>query len=256
MTPLLREKLKAVGVECFLPDGANIALNTALEAPCSIKWMNIEFGLSMGAFSYAVSGYFFNVTIGRYCSFGEDVQIGRGDHPTSWLSTSPIFYLQQPMFDLGREFPRANDYHKYKPTVPEGVDPTVLKRTIIGHDVYIGHGAFVRPGVTIGHGAVVAAHAVVVKDVPPFAVVAGNPAMIKKFRVAPQLIGPLLQAAWWRFAPWQMEGLDVSQPASILSELRELAETTLPYTPSPITIRDLEAELDAQGGRPRSDGTA
>lgn len=67
--------------------------------------------------------------------------------------------------------------------------------TYIGHDVYIGHGAFIRPGITIGHGAVVAANAVVVKDVPPYAVVAGNPAMVKKFRLPESLIPRMLAVA-------------------------------------------------------------
>ena len=65
----------------------------------------------------------------------------------------------------------------------------MLQQTTIGNDVYIGHGAYIRSGVTIGDGAIVGAHAVVVKDVPPYAVVAGNPATIKKFKVPLQLIG-------------------------------------------------------------------
>ena len=74
------------------------------------------------------------------------------------------------------------------PVLPPGKVPTQLKLTNIGNDVYIGHAAFIRPGVTIGHGAIVAAHAVVVKDVPPYAIVAGNPAVVKKYRFAPEQI--------------------------------------------------------------------
>jgi len=46
----------------------------------------------MGAFSYMVSGYIFATKVGRYCSIGEDVQIGRQNHPLDWLSTSPFTY--------------------------------------------------------------------------------------------------------------------------------------------------------------------
>ena len=67
-------------------------------------------------------------------------------------------------------------------------------------------------GVTIGDGAIVAARSVVAKDVPPYAVVAGNPAVIKKWRVDPEVITPLLRSRWWRFAPWQLQHLDPSQP--------------------------------------------
>src|ERR1700733_4686068 len=54
---------------------------TILEAPCSLKWMKAEYFLEMGAFSSAVSGYYFGVKSGRYTSIGEEVQIGRGSHP-------------------------------------------------------------------------------------------------------------------------------------------------------------------------------
>lgn len=238
VTPELVARLKDAGVECFL-QGGSIPLNTILEPPCSLKWMSAHHGLVLGAFSYAVSGFYFHVSIGRYTSIGEQVQIGRGDHPTSWLSTSPAFYLQEPLFDVGEDFVGAAEFRAFRPRLPDGANPTVLKQTIIGNDVYIGHGAFIRPGVTVGDGAVVGAHAVVVKDVPPYAVVAGNPATIKKFRVAPHLIGPLLHLAWWRFAPWQLAGIDVAQPAHAVRALGERLASLQPYAPATVAVRKL-----------------
>jgi virginiamycin A acetyltransferase len=69
--------------------------------------------------------------------------------------------------------------------------------TIVGHDVWIGHNATIMPGVTIGHGAIVAAESVVSRDVPPYAVVGGNPARIIRMRFEPHVVDTLLAIAWW-----------------------------------------------------------
>lgn len=69
--------------------------------------------------------------------------------------------------------------------------------TIIGNDVWIGEDAKIMCGVTIGDGAIVGAHTVVGKDVPPYAVVVGNPFQIKRFRFPPEIIEKLLKIKWW-----------------------------------------------------------
>jgi virginiamycin A acetyltransferase len=74
--------------------------------------------------------------------------------------------------------------------------------TVVGHDVWIGYQALVLPGVKIGHGAVVAAASVVASDVPPYAVVAGNPARVVKRRYEDDDVERLLRAAWW---DWPIE---------------------------------------------------
>jgi acetyltransferase-like isoleucine patch superfamily enzyme len=239
VSPALKARLRASGVECF--HMRDLPQDTMLEPPCGIKWMQAEYSLRMGAFSYAVNGYYFHVAIGRYTSIGEQVQIGRGDHPTTWLSTSPAFYRGLPLFDVGDEFTGASEFHAYRPSLPRGATPTVLKQTSIGHDVYIGHGAFIRPGITIGNGAVIGAGSVVVKDVAPYTVVAGNPAQFRKFRVPPELISPLLRAAWWRFAPWQLAGIDVTNPRTALEDLERREETLQPYAPRLVCLSELAA---------------
>jgi acetyltransferase-like isoleucine patch superfamily enzyme len=230
LTRELIDRLEQAGLEVLHGPGAGVADDITFEPPCSIKWMHIHHKLVMGAFSYAVRGFYFNVSIGRYTSIGEEVQIGRGDHPTSWVTTSPAFYVPK-LFRVGNEFPQADSYHEYKPTPAPGKPASQLKLTTIGHDVYIGHGAFIRPGVTIGHGAIVAAHAVVVKDVPPYAVVAGNPAVVKKYRIPENLIEPMLAVEWWRFAPWQLQGIDMTEPAVALPVLERLCPKLDPYQP-------------------------
>lgn len=74
--------------------------------------------------------------------------------------------------------------------------------TVVGHDVWLGYSALVLPGVTIGHGAVVAAGSVVARDVPPYAVVAGNPARVVRSRFCEEDVERLLRAAWWN---WPIE---------------------------------------------------
>jgi acetyltransferase-like isoleucine patch superfamily enzyme len=70
---------------------------------------------------------------------------------------------------------------------------------VIGSDVWLGVGALILSGVTVGHGAVVAAGAVVVKDVPPYAIVGGNPARILRMRFEGETVEALLRIAWWNW---------------------------------------------------------
>ena len=70
----------------------------------------------------------------------------------------------------------------------------------IGNDVWIGEGVCILSGVTIGDGAIIGTRTVVSKDVPPYAVVVGNPQMIKKFRFNQEQIDKLRQMEWWN---WQ-----------------------------------------------------
>ncbi len=234
---VLHVELEARGVEVLPRGQAHLALplHTVIEVPASLKWTQFSHSLELGAFSYQVSGFCCAARIGRYSSFGENVQIGRQDHPTDWLSTSPAFYLGDKLFDLKDGFAGAEDYHSYSFS-HQRVPATRAKVTKIGNDVWIGQGAHVRAGVQIGDGAIVAAGAVVAKDVPPYAVVAGNPAVVKKYRFSPELVEALLEARWWRFAPWQLTHLDPSRPRQFLDGLADMALTPA-FKPDVIDLR-------------------
>lgn len=241
LTAGMKDNLRARGVECFLtPGGVNITDDAIFEPPCSIKWMTIENHLSMGAFSYAVSGYFSELTIGRYTSIGEDVQIGRSNHALTWLSTSPFFYVQDKLFSIGTDFDESNAYHGYRPPkAPPGAAPSQLQRTTIGNDVWIGHGAFIRPGVTIGDGAVIGAQAVVTHDIAPYMVVAGNPARIVRARLPPHLIAAFLELKWWRFAPWQLSQIAFWDPEQAARHLLDLTRNAVPFKPDIVSMHQL-----------------
>jgi chloramphenicol O-acetyltransferase type B len=75
--------------------------------------------------------------------------------------------------------------------------PYSVDRIEIGSDVWIGTHAVLLGGITVGHGAIVGAFAVVAKDVPPYAVVVGNPARVIRYRFSPERIAQLLKLRWW-----------------------------------------------------------
>ncbi|WP_313898725.1 CatB-related O-acetyltransferase [Methylobacterium sp. J-067] len=230
---ILRDK----GVSSHHTHGFHVAPGCLFEPPCSLKQMQIAYASKLGAFSYAVSGYYFAVNIGRYVSIGEDVQIGRHGHPTDWASTSPVFYHKSELvFDRHLcDVPpvSAADF------VPPGVGVPV-QTTNIGHDVWIGHGAFISPGVTIGNGAVVGAQAVVTKDVPPYAVVAGVPATVRRYRFPEATVGRLEACAWWRFAFWDLAGTDITNPDGFADHVSRLqADGLSAYRPNWISPDEL-----------------
>ncbi|KQT53457.1 hypothetical protein ASG52_04900 [Methylobacterium sp. Leaf456] len=237
VTAELKAKLHALGVDTLLPpDVRTLPSDSVFEPPCSIKWMDVLGRISIGSFSYGVSGHFNNVTIGRYVSIGEEVQMGRGDHSIAWLSTSPFFYLREDILDVGRDFAEAEAYHAFRPDTT-GAAPFVQGRTIvIENDVWVGHRAYIRPGVRIGTGAIVGAHAVVTRDVPPYAVVVGNPARIARYRFDEALIARLLASKWWTLAPWQLEGIDLSRPAESIDLLEGRVAETAPYKPGLVRL--------------------
>ncbi len=120
--------------------------------------------------------------VGKYCSISHNVKIGLGSHPSNFVSTSPVFY------SVSRGFVEENGYDEYE---ADG-------DTVIGHDVWIGANAVVLAGITIGTGAIIGACSVVTKDVPPYAIVVGVPAMVKKYRFNGEVIELLLKSEWWK----------------------------------------------------------
>ena len=124
-----------------------------------------------------------SVKIGKYCSIGEKlVIICDGEHNINNVTTYPFSELDS---DL---------YKKYGQICKTKGD------IIIGNDVWIGYGVTILSGVTIGDGAVIGAKSVVASDVPPYAVVVGNPAKILKYRFDTITIRELLKIKWWNWS--------------------------------------------------------
>lgn len=130
-----------------------------------------------------------HTSVGRYCAIGENVRTFLGKHPTSdFVSIHPIFYSEQVL--VGSTF-ADKQYFKEHSFVKDDFVVT------IGNDVWIGNNSLIVDGVKIGNGAVIAAGSVVTKDVPPYAIVAGVPAKILKYRFSEEQINQLLLIRWW-----------------------------------------------------------
>ena len=76
---------------------------------------------------------------------------------------------------------------------------------VIGNDVWIGEDVVITKGVNIGNGAIIAAKSVVNKNVPPYSIVAGNPAKVKKTRFDDRIITILEKIRWW---DWSLEKIE------------------------------------------------
>lgn len=143
-------------------------------------------GVNIHGYSYVSNGSVLrNATIGKFCSISSGVQIGLYRHPSrGMVSTYPAFYSDE---NPGCQI-HFRDAKVFDDSVP---------KTEIANDVWVGANAIIPGGIRIGTGAIVAAGAVVVKDVPPYAVVAGNPAEVKRYRFADEQVAQLLESRWW-----------------------------------------------------------
>ena len=129
--------------------------------------------------------------IGKFCSFADNVTIMLGvHHPTNWITTYPlnVFLFKNPK--------RHDGY------------PTAKGDVFLGNDIWIATGATILSGVTVGNGAVIATGSIVTKDVPPYCIVAGNPAKVIRKRFSDDVIEKLESIKWW---DWPIEKIQGEQ---------------------------------------------
>jgi virginiamycin A acetyltransferase len=145
------------------------------------------------------------LVIGNFCALARGIKfiMNGANHKVSGFSTYPF-----QIFGNGWETvsPRPGD-------LPNKGD------TVIGNDVWLGYDALVMPGIKIGDGAIVAARAVVTKDVPPYAVVGGNPARVVKQRFQDEVVAKLLSIRWW---DWPVEKITRNLRAIVGADMAEL----------------------------------
>lgn len=164
----------------------------------------------------------YRVQFGRYSQIGESSIIGPPEHPQTGFSNHPFAFTRPALMPSIYRLPDFAALAPEDSDAPSYVD-TARNDTVLGHEVYLGAGSFVKRGVTIGDGALVGARSVVTRDIPPYAIAVGSPARIVRLRFAEPLVERLLKLQWWRYdlAPFK-HTLDFMQLEATLEKLEQL----------------------------------
>ncbi|KIQ04762.1 acetyltransferase [Agrobacterium tumefaciens] len=198
-----------------LPDGTvfkeTVHLNNVIDHP----------RMEIGDFSYythsgkledtaAILAPFLGHGVREKLVIGKFAQIARGsyfitssaNHPMTGFTTYPFRIFKPETF---------------------GYKDLPVKDTIVDHDVWIGQNAAIMPGVHIGSGAIIAAASVVTRNVPPYAVVGGNPARIIRMRYSQDVIEELLRLAWW---DWHLDKIEANLEALTSGDIAKLKSSS------------------------------
>jgi virginiamycin A acetyltransferase len=145
--------------------------------------------------------------IGKFCALASNCKfiMNGANHKLSGISTYPF-----QIFGCG-----------WERVMPPLDEMPIKGDTVVGNDVWIGYDALTMPGVHIGNGAIVASRSVVVKDVPAFSIVGGNPAQVVKMRFSDEEIEMLERVAWW---DWPLDKITRNLELIVASDVHALAD--------------------------------
>lgn len=202
--------LKRRFIDCVIYNGVTVDKQSFISNGC-VLFQNVTIiNSNVGDRSYIQKNSVISSTcIGKYCSIASNVTIGLANHPLNMVSTSPVFYdKSQP---LPYFFTDKIIFNENSPT------------TVIENDVWIGQGAMIKAGIHIGVGAVIGAGAVIVKDVAPYSVVGGCPAVHIKWRFEESIRIALINSKWWDLDDEQLALLAplFIQPSKLLTALNQ-----------------------------------
>ncbi|MCD4680878.1 MAG: CatB-related O-acetyltransferase [Bacteroidales bacterium] len=169
--------------------GASFARNVKFEDHVTVEYGSHIGASFIGRYTY-INKYCMvdkNVKkIGRFCSIAYGAKLGLGGHPTNWVSSHPFTYDKKYNFvENSIDFEESEEKKDNK--------------TIIGNDVWIGANAIVLAGVKIGNGAIIGANSLVNKNIEPYSIVFGNPAVHKRYRFDKETCSNLHELKWWNF---------------------------------------------------------
>lgn len=149
--------------------------------------------------------------IGKFCQIGAGVEfvMNGANHQMNAVSTYP-FYI----------------FGSWDQSAPSKEDLPLKGDTVVGNDVWIGQNSTILPGVHIGDGAIIGLNSVVTRDVPPYTIVAGNPAKTVRKRFDDELIDLLLKLKWWDKSVEEINALipllSCSDLAKVKQEIKSL----------------------------------
>ncbi|SDD90204.1 CatB-related O-acetyltransferase [Sporomusa acidovorans] len=179
MLSIIKNRIKSYLYIKNDPKNKNMGLNVMYD----------KYDFSVGKYTYGYQQFFYNEVlldrIGSFCSIAPKVTIADMNHPTNYITTSPILYYKSRGFIIENNL--------------DLIDHSRNMKVVIGNDVWIGTNVTILPSVKIGNGAIIGAGAVVVKDVPDYAIVVGTPAKVIKYRFEEEKIKILNQSKWWEW---------------------------------------------------------
>lgn len=192
---------------------------------------------TIGAFSYQRANPL-TVSMGRYCSIADQTSVMGERHPLEHVTSSSFMYrAPRPSFRWAREDLLGNTQKLVMPTIRTAPPP------VLGHDVWTGNHVILARGITLHTGCIAAAGAVVTRDVPPYAIVGGNPARVIRLRFPEAVVERLLASRWWECHPSVLFDADIRDPSRFLDALDTLREGLPAFEPKVLTWQTLKPLL-------------
>jgi len=210
-------------------DHINFLDDLSVEPYCGFHAGNNLFDL--GYMSYSNSNLPVDIKVGRYCSIAQGVNFISYNHPWKCLSTSVFTH------DMHTDL----TVRAIKDFLPNDakfgfVSNPQKKQVTLDHDVWIGQNCSLMAGIKIATGSIIAANSVVTKDVPPYAIVGGNPARVIKFRFTHETIHQLLESSWWEYNFTDFVKLDISSPDLFLDRFLKIKSNLKKFTSDKIKV--------------------